>query len=333
METKKFRALWVEEVEPGKFTRRVVERSTADLPPGEVLVKVLYSSLNYKDALSASGNRGVTRNYPHTPGIDAAGVVEETSNPYVRVGEQVIITATEMGSSIPGGFGQYVRVRADKLTRLPSGMAARESMAYGTAGLTAALCVERLRWAGLRPAGGHIVVTGATGGVGMLAVALLAGDGFEVTAATGKLEQAGLLKRLGAREVIQRDELNDTSGKALLSGRWAAAVDTVGGNYLATVIRSTKAGGLVACCGNAASAELALTVYPFILRGVSLLGVDATQANAEMRQKIWRKLAHEWRVDRLDELVREVPLDGLDAEIETILKGGQVGRVVVNLWS
>jgi acrylyl-CoA reductase (NADPH) len=328
----RFQALLVEEIEGRGFTRRVVDRSIADLPAGEVLVKVHYSSLNYKDALSASGNRGVTRAYPHTPGIDAAGVVVSSSVPDFNPGQEVFSVSAELGVSCPGGFGQFIRVPANWLMVVPAGLSLYESMSYGTAGFTAALCVDQLQAAGVRPATGEVLVTGATGGVGIMAVGILAREGYQVTAATGKLEQAGLLEQMGASRVIHREEVNDTSGRPLLSGQWAGVVDTVGGNYLATAIRATRPEGAITACGNAASPDLPLTVFPFILRGVRLIGIDATRTQKEERARLWSKLGQAWKLPNLDLLAREVSLHQLDEEIEKILRGGQTGRVVVNLY-
>lgn len=331
-ETKQFRALWVEETDTGGFTRRVILRSTGDLPDGEVLVRVQYSSLNYKDALSASGNRGVTRRYPHTPGIDAAGVVEASSSPAFQPGDRVIAAAAgELGVSWPGGFGEYLRAQAEWLVALPGGLSARESMVYGTAGFTAAMCVNRLAVEGLRPDSGPVLVTGASGGVGSIAAAILAKLGYPVTAVTGKIEAAELLRDLGAAEVIARGDFTDTSSRALLHARWAGVVDSVGGACLATAIRGTQPGGVVAACGNAASPELNLTVFPFILRGVTLAGIDATRPGRAERERYWRLLADEWKPAQLDRLARDVPLEELDREIEATLEGSRRGRVVVNL--
>ncbi len=325
-----FQALWVEETTPGVFTRRIVERSITDLPPGGLLVRVEYSSLNYKDALSASGHRGVTRRYPHTPGIDAAGVVEASESPEFRPGDRVVIAAHEMGVNTPGGFGQYVRVPADWAVALPPGLTARQAMAYGTAGFTAALCVERLMREGVRPQDGEIVVTGATGGVGCIALLLLARAGYASAAVTGKPERAALLRSLGAGAVLSREEAIGDAARPLLSARWAGAVDTTGGPLLAAAIRATRPGGVVTACGNAASPELSLTVFPFILRGVTLAGIDALRPAKPERERLWRKLAGEWKLD-LDPITKEVTLDELDAEINAILRGGQVGRVIVRL--
>lgn len=331
-ETKKFRALWVEEAEAGVFTRRIATRSTADLPEGEVLVRVHYSSLNYKDALSASGNRGVTRRYPHTPGIDAAGVVEASSSPAFSPGEPVIAAAAgELGVNQPGGFGEYLRSQAEWLVPLPGGLSLRESMVYGTAGFTAAMCVDRLIREGIRPENGAVLVTGASGGVGSMVVAILAKLGYRVTAVTGKMDESDLLRELGAAEVIARDTFIDSSGRALLHARWSGVVDSVGGSYLTTAIRGTQPGGVITSCGNAASPELVMTVFPFILRGVILAGIDATRPARAERERLWGLLAEEWKPDLLHRLAREVPLEALDREIEATLSGSRRGRVVVKL--
>jgi alcohol dehydrogenase len=326
-----FRALWVEETAPGQFTRRVIERRVADLPAGDVLVRVRYSSLNYKDALSATGNKGVTRSYPHTPGIDAAGVVVDSQNHRFKPGDEVIAVTGELGVNTPGGYGQVIRVPGDWLIALPKGLTLRQSMVYGTAGFTAAMCVDRLQKSGLTPHTGEILVTGATGGVGAIAIGILAKEHFSVVAATGKPESAGLLRSLGAKEVIDRASVNEASGRPLLHSRWAGVVETLGGGFLSTAIRSTQPGGVVTACGNAASGDLTLTVYPFILRGVSLIGIDALLPEHEERIRLWDKLAAAWKLDALDTLAKDVTLDGLEAEILQSMSGGRTGRVVVDL--
>ena len=326
---KTFRALWIEESADGKFTRRVVERGIDELPAGEVLVRVQYSSLNYKDALSASGNRGVTRRYPHTPGIDAAGIVAEDGGGF-RAGEPVLVIDPALGVSQPGGYSQVLRVPAAWLLRMPEGLTPRTAMAYGTAGFTAAMCADKLLWAGVKPESAEILVTGATGGVGVMATGILAREGFRVVCATGKPEKADLLKELGAAEIIHRDELLKEGDRPLLHQRWAGVVDTVGGVYLSSAIRSCKQGGVVTACGNAASPELPITVFPFILRGVSLLGIDATLPTMQERARLWAKLGKEWSLD-VEKLVHEVGLEELPAEIDRILRGEQVGRVLVKV--
>jgi len=330
MSDKKFRALVVEEGEGGKFTRSIKERSVIDLPEGEVLIRVHYSSLNFKDALSATGNKGVTKNYPHTPGIDAAGVVEESSSPQVKPGEEVLVTGYDLGANTDGGYGEYIRVPAGWVVSLPEGFSTRESMIYGTAGFTAALSVYKMEEYGTTPDMGEVLVTGATGGVGSVACAILAKAGYSVVASTGKTDQKEFLTGLGVKEIISRADSADTSGRPLLKGRWAGAVDTVGGDILATAIKSAKQHGVITCCGNVASGELPINVYPFILRGVSLVGIDSAYSPMDERRKVWSKLAGEWKID-LDGIATEVTLGGLDEQIDLILKGGQKGRVVVSL--
>ncbi len=328
---KSFNALVVSETADQRFVRQVQTRSTDELPAGDVLLRVHYSSLNYKDGLSASGNRGVTRCYPHTPGIDAAGVVEESSNAAFRRGEEVICTGYDLGMNTPGGFGEYVRVPADWVVPLPAGLTLRQSMIVGTAGFTAALSLQALQKAGVTREQGDILVTGATGGVGSVAVALLAHAGYRVVAATGKKNEHEFLKRLGAADIISREDVNDTSTKPLLAPRWAGAIDTVGGNILATALRSTKPYGVVTCCGLVASPELHTSVFPFILRNVGLQVIDSVNAPMTLRRAIWSKLSAEWKLPELDRLAREVRLDALSPEIDRILKGEQKGRVVVAL--
>lgn len=325
-----FKAMVVSETAEKTFVREIKQRALSDLPAGELIVEVKYSSLNYKDALSATGNKGVTRKYPHTPGIDAAGVVADSTTKLFGVGEQVTVTGFDLGMNTSGGFGQYVSVPALWATKLPQSLSLKDSMGYGTAGLTAALCIIRLMASGLTKESGEVLVTGATGGVGSVAVAILGKLGFNVVAATGKASEHDFLKGLGAKTIISREEADDTSGRPLQKPRWAGVVDTVGGNILATALKTAKYGGLVAACGNAMSPELNVNVFPFILRGVSLLGVDSVEIPMRARQMAWSKLAGEWRID-LAKLVTEVSLEDLNPKIDQILKGGIRGRVLVDL--
>jgi acrylyl-CoA reductase (NADPH) len=326
-----FEALVVHETEDGQFVRRIEERTVDDLPAGDLLVRVHYSSLNFKDALSATGHRGVTRRYPHTPGIDAAGVVVESAEEAFRPGDEVVVTSYDLGMNTSGGWGQYVRVPAGWAVPLPEGLSQREAMIYGTAGFTAGLAALKLEAHGLRPEGGQVLVTGASGGVGSLAVGILARAGYRVAAATGKPEQEDYLRRLGATEVLSRDEVRDESGRPLLSGRWAGAVDVVGGEYLASVLKAVEYGGAVASCGLAGSAELPATVYPFILRAVSLLGIDSQNCPMGLRRRVWDRLAGPWKLRNLERVATERGLGELEPEIERILQGQQTGRVVVDL--
>jgi putative YhdH/YhfP family quinone oxidoreductase len=326
-----FKAMVVSETAEKNFVREIKRRALSDLPAGELIIEVKYSSLNYKDALSASGNKGVTRKYPHTPGIDAAGVVVDSTTKTIAVGEVVIVTGFDLGMNTPGGFGQYISIPSGWAVKPPPGLSLRDSMAYGTAGLTAALCVLRLLAGGLNKEQGEVLVTGATGGVGSVAVGIFARLGFDVIAATGKTNEEAYLKQLGAKGMISREEANDTSGRPLQKPRWAGVVDTVGGNILATALKTAKYAGLIAACGNAMSADLNTNVYPFILRGVSLLGVDSVEVPARARNMAWQKLAGEWRLDLSGDLITECSLDELNPKIDQILQGGMRGRVVVDL--
>jgi acrylyl-CoA reductase (NADPH) len=325
-----FKAMVVSETAEKTFPREIRERALSDLPAGELIIEVKYSSLNYKDALSATGNKGVTRKYPHTPGIDAAGVVADSTTKLFAVGDQVTVTGFDLGMNTSGGFSQYISVPALWATKLPQGLSLKESMSHGTAGLTAALCIIRLMASGLTKDSGEVLVTGATGGVGSIAVAILAKLGFNVVAATGKSSEHNFLTGLGAKTIISREEANDTSARPLQKPRWAGVVDTVGGNILATALKTAKYSGLVAACGNAMSADLNVNVFPFILRGVSLLGVDSVEIPMRARQMAWSKLAGDWKID-LSSIVTEVSLEELNPQIDAILKGGVRGRVVVDL--
>lgn len=328
-----FKAFEVAETSDRHFQGKIVERSLDDLPAGGVLIRVCYSSLNYKDALSASGNKGVTRNFPHTPGIDAAGKVEESATTAFKPGDEVIVIGYDLGMNTAGGFGQYIRVPADWVVPCPAGLTLHESMILGTAGFTAALCVEKLRVNGVAPGSGPVLVTGATGGVGIVAVTLLHKLGYEVVASTGKQESHALLRKLGASAVIDRVELGEENPKPLLKEQWGGAVDVVGGETLANVIKSIRYGGSVACCGLVQSPAFKATVLPFILRGVNLLGVDSVQLPLATKAALWQKLAGEWKLPGLDSFCHDISLNELDAALKTVLKGGATGRFVLNLDS
>jgi acrylyl-CoA reductase (NADPH) len=326
-----YQAIVVRRSDDRSFTRALEERSIDDLPQDEVLIRVHYSSLNYKDGLSCVGNPGVTRHYPHTPGIDAAGIVESSHSHEFKAGDSVMITSFDLGMNTPGGFGQFVRVPAKWVIPLPEGLSLRESMIFGTAGYTAGLSVDVLQRHGLIPRGGPIVVTGATGGVGSVSVALLARLGYSVTASTGKPDAGVFLQELGASEVIGREPVNDELERPLLKETWAGGIDTVGGTTLATVLKACKEGGAVVATGLVSSSDLPTTVFPFILRGVSLLGINAQGTTLSLRREIWSRLATEWKPAVLERLAVDRSLEQLDPEIDLILAGGQRGRVVVDL--
>lgn len=324
-----FKALVVSE-QDGRYVSKVTTRQVDDLPEGEVLIRVKYSSLNFKDALSASGNKGVTRNFPHTPGIDAAGVVESSSVPELSAGDEVIVTGYDLGMSTSGGYGQYICVPAAWVLKRPEGLSLRDSMVLGTAGLTAALCIDKLEQAGLIPGQGPVLVTGATGGVGSIAVAMLASLGYEVAAATGKASQAEFLKGLGATQIVPRSDLEAGMEKPMLKEQWAGAVDTVGGDILFNVVKSLKYGASVVTCGLTAGTQFQGSVLPFILRNVNLLGVDSVEQPLVVKASMWDRLSLQWKTD-LHNLEQEVGLDELPEQIEKILGGNMTGRIVVNL--
>lgn len=326
-----FKSMVVIENEDGKFSRNIVTKNISELPQGEVLINVKYSSLNYKDALSATGNKGVTRSYPHTPGIDAAGIVEESTNMNFQPGDEVFVTGYDLGMNTSGGFSQYIRVPGDWVVKRPKNLTLKESMIFGTAGFTAAISIDKLVNHGIQPKDGDILVTGATGGVGSVAVSILNKLGYNVIAATGKPELKAFMLNLGAKDIILRDELNDQSGRLLLKERWAGVIDTVGGNILGTALKSVRYGGCVTCCGNVASHELSTTVYPFILRGISLLGVDSVQYPTNLRINLWDKLSKEWKIENLHENVEEISLEEVSDKIDQILKGKLNGRTIINL--
>jgi putative YhdH/YhfP family quinone oxidoreductase len=300
-----------------------------DLPTGELLIRVAYSSLNYKDALACQGHPGVVRTFPHIPGIDCAGTVVESESPQYRPGDEVLVTGYELGAGHWGGFSAYVRVPADWLVPLPSGLPLRDAMIYGTAGFTAAQCVSAIIDRNIRPDRGPLIVTGSTGGVGSISVAILSKLGYEVAAVTGKREAHDLLLRLGAKSILSREEVTDTTDRPLLPARWAAAIDTVGGRPLATILRSTDHRGCVAACGLVAGPELKLTVYPFILRGVTLAGIDSARCPRPERFAMWQKLAGPWRIEQLDDIADEITLGEVPDRVQRILAGQIMGRTIV----
>jgi acrylyl-CoA reductase (NADPH) len=331
MHKQTFRAMVVEESEPRKFIREIRDRSIDDLPAGDLLVKVHYSSLNYKDALSATGRPGVTRHYPHTPGIDASGVVIESADKAFAPGDNVIVTGYDLGMDTDGGYGQYIRIPSEWALPLPAGLSLRESMILGTAGFTAGLSILKLQQNGVQPGDGDVLVTGATGGVGSIAVSILARVGYRVVAATGKAAESDFLLSLGATEVIGRESVLAGADRTMMKERWAGVVDVVGGEMLAAAIKATRYGGTVTCCGLVGSADLVVNVFPFILRGVSLLGIDSAQCPRGSRQAVWEKLAGEWKPVALEAAATECTLQSLEEHIQKMLSGGGRGRTLVNL--
>jgi putative YhdH/YhfP family quinone oxidoreductase len=328
-----FKALRITETAAGKFERNIIQQHVDDLPEGEVVIQVHYSSLNYKDALSATGNKGITRRYPHTPGIDAAGVVVLSRDERFVTGQEVLVTGYDLGMNCSGGWGAYIRVKADWVVPKPEALSLRETMIYGTAGFTAAMALYKMEKMGQQPAMGPVVVTGSTGGVGSMAVALLTAAGYDTIAVTGKTTVNEYLQYLGAKRIENRDFVSDRSGKALLKQQWAGAIDTVGGNTLATLLKACKAEGSVVSTGLVASPELHTTVYPFILNGINLLGIGSAETPMAVRKIIWDKLAGEWNITaKFNAIAKECSLEELkDKYIDDMLAGRIVGRILVKL--
>lgn len=329
MEQITFKCLMIEELND-RFSRTVITRSVSDLPKNDLLIRVHYSSLNYKDALSASGNKGVTRTYPHTPGIDAVGSVVHSDNKKFREGDEVIVTSYDLGMNTSGGFGQYISVPAAWAVKLPDDLSMKESMVIGTAGLTAGMSVFRLT-EHIKPEDGKVLVSGATGGVGALSVAILAKLGFEVSAISGKTTEFDFLRRLGASEMIARKDFEQENKRPMIKGDYAGGIDTVGGSILDNMIKSIQPMGVVTCCGMVASPKLNLTVFPFILRGVSLIGIDSQNYPMAYREVVWNKLAKDWKPDNLMDVYKEISLDELSDHIDLMLDGKLKGRTIVDM--
>jgi acrylyl-CoA reductase (NADPH) len=324
-----FKALWITETQSGTFERNIVDRKIDDLPNGEIVIRVHYSSLNYKDALSATGNKGITREFPHTPGIDAAGVVEISRNELFAVGDEVLVTGFDLGMNTCGGYGQYIRVPASWVVKKPDNFTLKECMIIGTA----ACAGYKMELMKMQPGTGPIVVTGATGGVGSMAISILSKAGYEVIAVSGKSNALEYVQHLGATRIEDRSFVEDTSHKSLIKPKWAGAIDTVGGNMLATLLKGCQPEGCVVSTGLVSSPKLDTTVYPFILNGVSLLGVGSAGTPMAVRVAIWEKLSTEWNIkDKLLAIAKEVTLEELNTTyFDSILQGKIMGRIVVNL--
>lgn len=328
-----YKALLITETPAGKFERRIVNKNLEDLPPGDVLVRVHYSALNYKDGLSATGHKGITRNFPHTPGIEAAGRVVWSNGTGFNPGDSVFVTGYDLGMNTSGAFAEYIRVPADWLIPKPEGLSCKDCMTIGTAGFTAAYALHKMEAMGQTPDYGPIVITGSTGGVGSLSVAILAKAGYEVIAVTGKKDAHDYLRFLGASRVEPREFLNDSLGKPLQRAMWAGAIDTVCGTMLTTLLKRCRRDGNVVATGLLSSIHFSTTIYPFILNGVNLLGIGAGQTPMSLRLKLWNKLMDEWNVvDKLPAIAKEIGLEELrDTYIDAILSGKTRGRVVVKL--
>lgn len=323
------KAYVVEKSEDKKFSSGVKEVETPSISLDEVLIEVNYSSLNYKDALSSVGNPGVSRSFPHTTGIDVAGRIEKSNSSLFNVNDEVLVTGYDMGMNTDGGHAQFVKVPASWVVKKPSNISAKEIMTYGTAGLTAALSVNELLNNGITS--GEILVTGATGGVGSITISILSKLGFDVVAISGKEEKIPFLKKLGAKEIILRKDFDLENKKPMVKERFDGVIDTVGGNILNEALKAIKYDGVATCCGLTASYELNTNVFPFILRGVRLIGIDSVEAKLEKKEAAWKKLANEFKIDTLEDLTTEISLDEIKEAYEKLLAGKAVGRYLVKI--
>jgi putative YhdH/YhfP family quinone oxidoreductase len=330
MET--FKALWTSQNEAGTYVTAISNIPMDVLNSEQVLVQVFYSSLNYKDALSSTGHRGITRNFPHIPGIDAAGIVINDPTGKFKPGSQVIITGFDLGMNSHGGLSEYVSVPSTWIIKLPNGLTLEKSMQIGTAGLTAGMAMLALQQNGILPSAEPIVVSGASGGVGMCSILLLKHLGYRVIAITGKKEAYDFLKSIGVDKIIDREEFLEEKTKALYPMQFAGAIDTVGGNTLIKILKSLHAGGSVAACGMASSVELDLQIYPFILRGARLLGIYSADSPLELKQKVWNKWAKEWNFP-VDKIVKTITLDEAPEIMQDMLAGKTSGRYLVKTIS
>jgi len=310
---------------------RFVDMTIDELDPGDVVVRTKYSTINYKDALSYNGVGKIMRKYPTNAGIDMSGTVETSSDTRWKRGDKVIVHAYDMGVAHDGGYAEFVRVPADWIVRRPESMTAFDAMTLGTAGFTAAQALMHMEHNGLKPENGPVAVTGATGGVGSVAIEILAKTGYEVVAITGKKEETGYLKALGAKDVILRQSIDVSKVRPLEKATWAGAIDNLGGDILSWLLATTKVGGNVGAVGLAASMKLNTSVAPFILRGVSLLGINSAECTMSLRQKIWNKLAVEWRPDQVHDQVRTIDFDELPTHFDAYIKGMVRGRTVVRI--
>ncbi len=325
-----FKAFVVREKKNNVFSSGIETKKFEELPNHDVTIKVKYSSLNYKDALSSLGNKGVTKLYPHTPGIDASGIVISSRNKKFHEGDQVVVTGYDLGMNTPGGFSECIRVPSDWVVKLPETISLKYAMAIGTAGLTAALCIDLLL-KNSKIEKRHAVVTGSTGGVGSIAIQLLSKLGAEITAVTGKNESEDFLSSLGASTIMSRKELFDQFRQPLSKGLYDLAIDVVGGEILSGLLTCLRRDGVIACCGNVGGVNFNTNVFPFILRGNKLLGADSAERDLKQKEFLWKKLSKEWLIDDMDKFSRTIGLSELEEEIRTIYEGKQTGRVIISI--
>lgn len=330
-EQNEFRALVVREQADGSFSKKFEMRTISELPSHQVLIKVTHAALNFKDALSANGHKGITKKYPHTPGVDAAGVVVEDASGTFMPGTKVICTSYDLGMNTSGAFAQFIRVPAEWVVPMPEQWTSYQAMVLGTAAYTVGLALYKMERNGQHPSMGEVVVTGASGGVGTLAIAILKKAGYTVIASTGKKENEDFLLEIGAARCISREEVADVSAKPITAPKWAGGIDNVGGQTLVGLLKSCSKEGNIACVGLVGSPQLSLTVYPFILNGVNLLGVDSAETPRQERLKIWSLLAEKWMPECWNKLGKEVGLDEIPAAMDAMLKGQTLGRIVANI--
>ncbi|MEN6295205.1 MAG: YhdH/YhfP family quinone oxidoreductase [Chloroherpetonaceae bacterium] len=326
-----FKALIVEENSDGNFSALIKQKHIDELPQGDVIIKVAYSCLNYKDYLSFAGNKGVTKKYPHTPGIDASGIVVSSQNSKFKEGDKVLVTGYDLGMNTSGAFAEYIRVPAEWIVPLPDNLTLKESMIYGTAGFTDALAIMKFQSIGITSNSGKILVTGATGAVGTLAISILKKLGYTIIASTGKPQMHDFLRKIGASEIISRSDVVDETGRPLLKRRWKAVIETVGGKTLDSVIRATDNSGAIAVIGNRTGDVFTTSVYPFILRGITLFGIETAETEMPQRLEIWQKLANEWKINDFESIYKEVSLNEIIPELEKMKDGTQAKKVIVNL--
>jgi len=325
-----FKAFTAYQNKNGDFKSKIIIKDITDLPDGDLLVKVKYSSLNFKDALSASGSKGITKYYPHTPGIDAAGVIVRSNDRNFRINDRVIVTGFDLGMSTSGGFAEYIQVPSSWAIKCPNSLSTRDAMILGTAGLTAGLCISEIE-AHTKINHLNVVVSGSTGGVGSIAIMLLSNLGAKVTSITGKKNTDDYLWNLGSSEIIDRDHFIKSTRLPLHRGNFDAAIDVVGGKILSSIIASMKYNGLITVCGNVANPNFSTTVFPFILRTIRLIGIDSASHPIDIREKIWNKFASSWKIKNLNHIAKIIDLRSLGAEIRKILCGKQIGRIIVKL--